>query len=61
MNKELVAKLEKLVSDMDLPFYRKTIKSHDGLRWLVRNIGIRNLKHKNYESACEVLSQLLKK
>jgi len=59
MDKHLVEKLEKLVAGMDLPFYRKTIKSYDGLRWLDKNMEDRNAAHKNYLAAKELIKELL--
>ena len=62
MSKEYLSQLsevEKLVSKMDLPSHRKTIKHNDDLRWLKNNLAVRNSKHKNYEKVIQLLETLV--
>ena len=60
MNKtEKIQELEKLISKMDLPFYRKTIKSGDSLCWLSRNIAVKNSTHPDYNKAISLLKEIL--
>ena len=59
MNKDKVQDLEAVISNMDIPFYRKTIKTKDGLRWLARNLKIRNIAHKDYPIAERLIKELL--
>jgi len=59
MNKELVSKLEAIIAKMDIPFYRKTIKSKDSLRWLNRNIGVFNANHPAFPEATKLIKELL--
>lgn len=62
MSKEYLSQLsevEKLVSKMDLPSHRKTIKHNDDLRWLKNNLAVRNSKHKNYEKVLQLLETLV--
>jgi hypothetical protein len=54
-----LVEVEKLISKMDLPLYRKEVKHNDDARWLKNNLGVRNSKHKNYERVMELLSSLV--
>ena len=54
-----LSEVEKLVSKMDLPSHRKTIKHNDDLRWLKNNLAVRNSKHKNYEKVIQLLETLV--
>ena len=51
---ELLDNLEKLVSGMDIPQYKKRSVS-----WLNKNLSIRNKTHKNYDQAMKVTEELL--
>jgi hypothetical protein len=62
MSKEYLSQLsevEKLISKMDLPSHRKSIKHNDDLRWLKNNLAVRNSKHKNYEKVIQLLETLV--
>jgi len=60
MNKnERISELEKLISKMDIPFYRKTIKSSDSIRWLSRNLAIKNATHPDYQKAVLLIKEIL--
>jgi len=54
-----LAEVEKLISKMDLPIYRKTVKHNDDARWLKNNLTLRNAKHKNYEKVMELLNSIV--
>jgi hypothetical protein len=54
-----LAEIEKLISKMDLPAYRKTVKHNDDARWLKNNLGVRNANHKNYMKAMELLNSVV--
>lgn len=45
--------LPRLLKGMDLPDYRKS-----DIRWLQRNIQVRNLEHKNFKDAFDTISKL---
>lgn len=47
--------IERLVKDMDLPGYRKTVKHNDDARWLKNNLHVRNAEHKNYKEVMDLL------
>ncbi len=54
-SKELLAKLVKLISPMDIPVFRR-----ESIYWLSKNLHVRNSNHKNYEQAINIIQQLLK-
>jgi hypothetical protein len=54
-----LSEIEKLISKMDLPTYRKTVKHNDDARWLKNNLGVRNANHKNYMKAMELLNSVV--
>lgn len=49
----LFAELKVLLSDMDVPVFRKT-----SVHWLSRNLAARNSSHVNYARAAEVIEKL---
>ncbi len=54
MDKDLLlAQLANLTVDMDIPKFRKT-----DIKWLQRNLGIRNAGHENFEKAIEIITKL---
>ena len=53
-------KLSELISTMKLPVQRKERFSKHNLMWLVRNIGVKNSTHKNYETAVSEIKKRLK-
>jgi hypothetical protein len=62
MSREYLDKLkeiEKLISKMDLPTYRKTVKHNDDARWLKNNLGARNSSHKNYSEVMALLESIV--
>ncbi len=54
-----LADIEKLISKMDLPTYRKQVKHNDDARWLKNNLQVRNSKHKNYAEVMKLLEELV--
>lgn len=62
MSTEYLKKLEeiqKLINKMDLPAYRKTVKHNDDLRWLKKNLSLKNEKHKNYKEVILLISNMV--
>jgi len=54
-------KLKDLLSTMDLPKNRKTKLSLENLRWLQRNIFIRNGDNPNLKEAQNIINKLINK
>jgi len=52
--------LRDLLRGMDLPAHRKENFSVHNLRWLSRNLSVRNSDHQHYGEAAERIKQLLK-
>lgn len=52
--------LEKIITNYDLPSYRKTTKTIHNYRWLFKNIEKRNSAMKNLKRAMEILDFLQK-
>ena len=48
--------LDKILDTMDVPPLRR-----DDLMWLGRNLGVRNVQHKDFERAWELIKILQKK
>lgn len=56
----LEEELEKIISDFDLPQYRKNTRTIHNYRWLFKNIEKRNSQMKNISRAVEILDFLQK-
>lgn len=54
------AELHALIKGMNLPEHRKTSNTPENIRWLSRNIGIRNGTHANYAKARDLIVSILK-
>jgi hypothetical protein len=54
-----MAQLKNLLKPMDLPSYRKFGETPDNLRWLAKNLAVRNANHRNFGKAIEVIEQIL--
>ena len=52
--------LEDIMSTMDLPRQRTVPATIQNAKWLMRNMGIRNGKHPNFEFAMTILEMELK-
>jgi hypothetical protein len=56
MDKDLLLlQLANLTVDMDIPKFRKT-----DIKWLQRNLGVRNSKNENFDKAIEIITKLAK-
>ena len=51
----LLENLQNILETMDVPEMRKT-----DIRWLSRNLGIRNSNHPNFQDAMNLIKELLK-
>ena len=54
-----LSEVEKLISKMDLPDYRKKVKHNDDARWLKNNLALRNKDNKNYTKVMEILETIV--
>jgi hypothetical protein len=54
-----LAEIQKLISKMDLPNYRKEVKHNDDARWLKNNLRVKNAEHKNYTRVMEILETVV--
>jgi len=50
-------RLSELISTMKLPIQRKEHFIKHNLMWLVRNIGVKNSSHKNYDLAVDEIKK----
>ena len=53
--------IKKLFKTMDIPDYRKEKNTIENLKWLHKNLGARNKKHPNYNSAMMAITSVLEK
>lgn len=51
--------LRDILDTMAIPKNRNNFNP-DSLRWLARNLGIRNFGHKKYERAIQILKEIIK-
>jgi len=47
-----------LPEDMDVPLSRRDIHILSNVRWLLRNLSIRNSNHKEFKTVMELLKQI---
>ena len=52
--------LKELMKSMDIPDERRVGGKNFDIRWLLRNLGIRNSSHENYIKCISILKQMLK-
>lgn len=52
--------LQVILLTMDIPESKYDVSKIENVRWLQRNIGIRNSKHKDINKAIELIKFLLK-
>ena len=57
--RDLILELENLIKPMDIPVRRKMVNQKEDLRWLARNLGIRNAGHRNFKRAVEILKEVV--
>jgi hypothetical protein len=60
VNREDLEKLQRLIKGMDLPIQRKTQTTPHNIRWLSRNLGVRNSEHPKFQEAKLLLVKLLR-
>lgn len=58
MKFEDIMKLSSLLVNMEVPELRKTI-NEENIRWLRRNLGIKNSEHKDFDEAMYLLKKIL--
>lgn len=56
---EKTKKIEALIKSMKIPAFRKTIKNKTNLRWLNRNMQIKNADHPNFKAVKALLKEIL--
>ena len=54
------SQLAEILEEMDLPEMRKNLNESSNLRWLIRNMRVRNRKHPQCKEACELIKNLMK-
>lgn len=52
--------LKELMKSMDIPDERRVDGKNFDIRWLLRNLGIRNSSNENYIKCISILKQMLK-
>lgn len=56
---EIIYEILELIRKMKIPSYRKSSQSTDNMRWLNRNLGVRNYEHPNYAKVMELLKTVI--
>jgi hypothetical protein len=59
MYQEKIENIKKLLKPMALPERRKDVKNRDNIRWLLRNLGVRNKEHPNFEPVVALLKEVV--
>jgi hypothetical protein len=59
-NDQILMQLKNLLRKMDLPSHRKSQLTPQNLKWLARNLAIRNGDHKDFEKAIELIKSLVR-
>ena len=54
------SQLAEILEEMDLPEMRKSLNDNSNLRWLIRNMRVRNGKHTQCKEALEIIKNLMK-
>ena len=54
------SQLAEILEEMDLPETRKNLNESSSLRWLMRNMRVRNGKHPQCKNAVELIKNLMK-
>ena len=55
-NKDLIA----ILNTMDVPVFRKNVAQLKNLRWLLRNLAVRNCGHSGFNRAMDLVAYLVK-
>lgn len=53
-------RLREILENMDVPFLRKVVVEVNDLKWLNRNLSIRNNRHPQFEEAMVIIVELLR-
>ena len=53
-------RLRLLISTMDVPEGRKTNITVQDIRWLSRNLGVRNSQHPDFSEAMNIINSILR-
>lgn len=56
---QVISQLAETIRGMDIPARRKELVQKEDLRWLARNLGIRNSEHPKFTTAMELLKGLI--
>lgn len=56
--KEQVARVQKLLLPMDMPAFRRDVSQPANVRWLIRNLGVRNSKRAAFKTVVKELVRL---
>ena len=59
MNNDEKQRLEKLLWKFDLPEHRKMITTVHNLRWLLRNLGVRNSENPKFDETISLIKKML--
>lgn len=59
MYSEKLNHLHNLLKSMDLPSFRKSTETIDGLRWLYNNLHVKNSEHNKYDEAKSLIFKIL--
>lgn len=54
-------RIEKMLETMDVPNFRRNLKKEENIRWLLRNLHIRNGKHPYFQMTIEALARKVKR
>ena len=54
------SQLAEILEEMDLPEMRKNLNNSSNLRWLMRNIGVRNRENPRFKEATGLIRNLMK-
>tara|TARA_B100000029_G_scaffold470049_1_gene508549 strand:+ start:2061 stop:2264 length:204 start_codon:yes stop_codon:yes gene_type:complete len=58
--KQQKEQLAEILKEMDLPVMRTNLNSFSNLRWLMRNIGVRNREHPRFKEATGLIRNLVR-
>ena len=56
----MVTKLVELLRPMELPEWRKSKLTIHNVRWLSRNMGLKNSTHPNYNESIELIKAIIR-
>ena len=58
--KQQKEQLAEILKEMDLPVMRTNLNNFSNLRWLMRNIGVRNREHPRFKEATGLIRNLVR-